>query len=70
MGMQNDLSSLKYGVKNFWEARCCGAIYAQGEDLRAQLNSQSRKRYELEPYIKELAHFQDGTDKSVLEICP
>lgn len=52
-------------VKDFWEQKSCGeALYLQEMDYE----NQSRRRYELEPYIDELADFSGARGKSVLEI--
>lgn len=49
----------KQAVKRFWEDECCGERY--GDD-------QERLRYLFEPEILDLADFDAGTDKAVLEI--
>lgn len=67
--MSNVAASSKSDVENFWNAASCGELaYAKGADFRTQMKSQADARYRLEPYICDFAHFQDGRDKSVLEI--
>jgi ubiquinone/menaquinone biosynthesis C-methylase UbiE len=58
----------KATVRDFWNARACGEVYATGETLREQLEAQARTRYELEPYLKPFARFEEGRGKDVLEI--
>lgn len=60
--------ALKQKVREFWNAASCGEVYAAGDDLRARLDEQGRRRYELEPYIPGMARFVEGTGKDVLEI--
>jgi len=55
-------------VQAFWNAAPCGVVYANGDDLRAQLESQSQARYRLEPYLADFARFGDGAGKDVLEV--
>ena len=58
----------KREVQDFWNAGSCGEAYAQGETFRQQLESHARARYELEPYLKPFARFEEGAGKTVLEI--
>jgi ubiquinone/menaquinone biosynthesis C-methylase UbiE len=58
----------KAAVRDFWNARACGEVYATGDTLRDQLEAQARARYELEPYLKPFARFKDGEARDVLEI--
>lgn len=60
--------SLKDEVRAFWDAESCGEMYARGDDLRAQLDSQAEARYVLEPYLPEFAKFSEGKGKDVLEV--
>jgi ubiquinone/menaquinone biosynthesis C-methylase UbiE len=60
--------SLKDEVRNFWDRASCGEIYAEGDDLRAQLESQARARYALEPFIFEFADFASAAGRDVLEV--
>ena len=55
-------------VRDFWQARACGEVYAQGESLRDRLGAQARARYALEPYLCPFARFEDGRELDVLEI--
>lgn len=56
---QNDRSSAKQAVADFWQAEACGERY--GAD-------QERVRYTLEPEIERVADFPSGAGKQVLEI--
>lgn len=60
--------SLKTAVREFWQEAPCGDVYAQGNSLRAQLETQARARYELEPYIFDFARFREGAGRDVLEV--
>ena len=58
----------KKQVHDFWNEASCGEnLYLQGAD-RAGYEAQAQARYELEPYIFELAKFKDARGKRVLEI--
>src|SRR3954462_14173447 len=61
-------TDLKQQVREFWNARSCGEVYATGDGLRQQLVHQANARIELEPYIPGFAKFDEGRDKNVLEI--
>lgn len=62
------LHSPKREVHDFWNTASCGEdLYLQSAD-RTGYDSQAKIRYELEPYILELARFPELTDKRVLEI--
>lgn len=62
------LAADKQQVHDFWNAASCGEdLYLRGSD-RDAYESQSRKRYELEPYILEFAGFDRAKGKRVLEI--
>jgi len=61
-------SDLKSAVHDFWQENSCGEIYAKGIEYQEQLESQSRERYILEPHIFELACFNEGKGRDVLEI--
>lgn len=52
----------------FYNSGSCGEVYACGHSPKARLESQARRRYELEPYIPGFARFREGAGKSVLEI--
>jgi ubiquinone/menaquinone biosynthesis C-methylase UbiE len=58
----------KEDVRLFWEKMSCGEVYAEGDSLAAQLESQARQRYEMEPYLREFARFEDARGLDVLEI--
>lgn len=55
-------------VRDFWQARACGEVYAEGDSLRARLDAHARARYALEPYLRPFARFEDGRGRDVLEI--
>jgi ubiquinone/menaquinone biosynthesis C-methylase UbiE len=59
--------SLKDKVHDHWNSESCGETYAVQPD-GLDLSAQEKQRYELEPYILEFAHFEDGYGKDVLEI--
>jgi ubiquinone/menaquinone biosynthesis C-methylase UbiE len=68
MSQQLSEYSAKKDVQSFWERASCGEeLYLKGLDKNAFLD-QSRKRYELEPYILEFAQFSKAQGKKVLEI--
>jgi SAM-dependent methyltransferase len=58
----------KRDVLDFWQQESCGEVYARGESVAAQLQSQALARYELEPYIPRFARFEEGRGLAVLEI--
>jgi ubiquinone/menaquinone biosynthesis C-methylase UbiE len=55
-------------IKDFWNRKSCGEVYATGASALQRLESQSKRRYELEPYLLEFARFSDFQDRDVLEI--
>lgn len=55
-------------VRQFWESKSCGEGYAVGETARQRYEAHERARYDLEPYIKHFARFEDGEDQDVLEV--
>src|SRR5437762_7715702 len=62
------MNSDKQQVHDFWNDASCGEnLYLHGSD-RAAYEAQMRARYELEPYILELARFEEARGKRVLEI--
>lgn len=61
-------NDLKVRVKDFWDVASCGEIYAAGESEQEYYDSQSKARYNLEPYIADFAKFVYGHDKDILEI--
>jgi ubiquinone/menaquinone biosynthesis C-methylase UbiE len=60
--------TLKDSVREFWNAKACGEVYAEGESPAEKLAQQARERYILEPGIHQFAGFSSGTSKDVLEI--
>ena len=50
---------LKEKVKDFWDEKSCGEIYAVGQSDRDYYQSHSKARYELEPYIFDFAKFHE-----------
>ncbi len=61
-------SRLKEKVKEFWDRSSCGEVYAVGQSENEYYASESKARYELEPYIPEFAKFYEGKGKDILEI--
>src|SRR5437870_2539433 len=61
-------TTAKDAVRDFWNRGSCGEVYATGENEREQYEAHRKARYELEPYIYELARFSEGAGKDVLEI--
>ena len=55
-------------VHNFWNSESCGERYALGKDEKEKFLSETKKRYELEPYIKAFAEFETFRGLEVLEI--
>src|SRR5437667_3523740 len=55
-------------VREFWNRKSCGEVYALGDSLREQLDAESRTRYELEPYLPAFAKFSEGAGRDVLEV--
>lgn len=55
-------------VENFWNSESCGERYALGQSNIEKFRSEEKKRYDLEPYIKEFANFKQFKDLNVLEI--
>jgi ubiquinone/menaquinone biosynthesis C-methylase UbiE len=63
-----DNRTLKESVRDFWNEKSCGEVYAKGSGIREQLAEQAAERYRLEPIIFEFAGFARGAGKDVLEI--
>lgn len=60
---------LKDQVREYWNRRPCGTAYGRTEvDGGIDLEKMAATRYELEPYILELADFESGRGRRVLEI--
>lgn len=58
----------KDGVRAFWDEASCGeALYLDGQTAD-DYDRQAAARYQLEPYIRDFAHFTDTKGKRVLEI--
>lgn len=55
-------------VREFWEQKACGEVYAKGDSRLEQFESQSTRRYANEPFIRDFAKFHEGAGKRVLEI--
>jgi SAM-dependent methyltransferase len=56
------------GVHDFWNSASCGEeLYLRNRDKAGYL-AQSRRRYELEPFIPEFANAAKTRDRDVLEI--
>ena len=55
-------------VRDFWNGQSCGEVYASGESELERYENETRTRYELEPYIRDFARFEDFRDRDVLEI--
>lgn len=60
-------AQLKSAVQRYWNDESCGERYAAGE-MEEFYNSHARKRYELEPWIRPFARFEEGRGKRVLEV--
>jgi SAM-dependent methyltransferase len=62
------LTDARRRVHDFWNAAACGeSLYLQGHD-RSNYLAQSRRRYELEPFIPAFANAPDTLGRDVLEI--
>jgi ubiquinone/menaquinone biosynthesis C-methylase UbiE len=64
----SEQADLKAQVRDFWDEKSCGEVYATGDSARDGYEAQSRARRELEPYIAEFARFDEGRGLDVLEI--
>jgi len=58
-------AELKNEVQSFWNAEPCGSRYMGG---REDFEAHARARYELEPYIRDFAGFEQAAGKRVLEV--
>jgi ubiquinone/menaquinone biosynthesis C-methylase UbiE len=58
-------AELKTDVQSFWNAEPCGSRYL---GAREDFEAHARARYELEPYIRKFAGFEQAAGKRVLEI--
>jgi SAM-dependent methyltransferase len=61
-------SAPKAAVHDFWNRTACGEIYTSGSSLEQQLEAQARARYELEPYLRGFARFEEAAGLDVLEV--
>lgn len=61
-------TDLKARIRNFWDDRSCGEVYAVGHSAKDYYESHREARYELEPYIADFARFHEGQGRDVLEI--
>jgi len=55
-------------VKAYWEKEPCDLRHGKGQESFSFFDSVARKRYELEPFIPDLANFSQGKGTRVLEI--
>jgi ubiquinone/menaquinone biosynthesis C-methylase UbiE len=55
-------------VQKFWNDESCGERYAVGDSDYEKFTAEEINRYQLEPYIKKFADFQQFNNKDVLEI--
>ena len=61
--------ALKDDVRSFWERQPCGAKTARAEPGSPEFFRQVEEwRYTVEPFIPELARFEDTAGKDVLEV--
>ncbi len=61
-------SELKNSIRDFWNGKSCGEVYAVGQTEREYYESHRKARYEVEPYIHGFARFHEGQGRDVLEI--
>lgn len=61
-------TDLKTQVRDFWDDKSCGEVYADGQSEKDYYESHMRARYKLEPYIRDFAKFNEAQEKDVLEI--
>lgn len=55
-------------MQRYWQDNPCGDRYLTGASLAEGLKEQARTRYELEPYIREFARFEQAAGKHVCEV--
>jgi ubiquinone/menaquinone biosynthesis C-methylase UbiE len=58
-------AELKNEIQSFWNAEPCGSRYLGAQE---DFEAHAKARYELEPYIREFAGFQESSGTRVLEI--
>lgn len=61
-------AGLKDAVRSHWQTEPCGTRDVSPEDRRRFFAQIERDRYELEPYIRGFARFEEGRGKRVLEV--
>ncbi len=61
-------TEMKRSVQSFWNEVPCGSRGIFPDDRRAFFRQLEEERYELEPYLKSFARFEDGRGKRVLEV--
>lgn len=61
-------ADLKTQVRNFWDDKSCGEIYATGQSERDYYESHMTGRYKLETYIRDFARFHEAQGKDVLDV--
>lgn len=67
--MTTQLTPQLQQVKEFWEQQSCGTQHAQSEKFtKSYYDEVERKRYELEPFIRDFAQFGSWAGKDVLEV--
>jgi SAM-dependent methyltransferase len=59
---------LKDAVRSHWQEEPCGTRDASPADRRRFFAQIERDRYELEPYLRGFARFEEGRGKRVLEV--
>lgn len=64
----SDQADPKTRVRDFWNEKSCGEVYATGDSELAYYESHRKARYELEPYLVDFARFTEGHGQDVLEI--
>lgn len=66
--LAESVDPLKDDVRAFWDRASCGEVYAHGQTPIDQMREQARHRYQLEPFIRSFARFDDGKQRDVLEV--
>ena len=61
-------SNKKNDVHDFWDKSSCGEELFMSTYDKDNFLFQSKKRYELEPYIADFADFKSTKNKNILEI--
>lgn len=55
-------------VQRFWDSEPCGSELSEAPDERAYFEELTRRRYELEPHIREIVRFERWRGRDVLEV--